>query len=75
MKEAMPSLGGGKKPGGLAIVIGEGSDESDERDAFDSFADSAGIPEDKRDDAYDSLVAMIQACIAREKSGDYDEEG
>lgn len=52
----------------------EGSDEADERDAFDAFADDAGIPDDKRDSAYDALVAMIQACIAREKSGGYDEE-
>jgi len=66
----------------LAIAVGKpkgpvGGDEedSDERESFDSFAATAGIPLGKRDVAYDALVAMIQACIARSKSGGYEEEG
>lgn len=46
-------------------------DESAERDAFNSFADAAGIPEDKRDDAYDYLSTMIRLCSQRQEKGDY----
>lgn len=68
----------------LAIALGpkrggsdaapEGDDDGDERESFDFFADQAGIPDEKRDDAYEALVSMIQACIKREKAGGYDEE-
>lgn len=60
------------KPKGPGMM--EEEDDGDEREAFESYADVLGIAKEKRDAAYDSLVAMIQACIAREKSGGYEED-
>ncbi len=75
MKAPVLAIAFGKK-GGYSKSPDEpdADDDGDERDAFEMFADKAGIAAEKRDDAYDALVAMIQACIAREKSGGYDEE-
>lgn len=70
MPDKAPSLSGVV----LSIPKGKGSDDSenDERDAFDAFAEAAGIPDDKKDDAYSALAAMIEACVARR--GEYEKE-
>jgi hypothetical protein len=67
----------------LAIALGarkgaggdpEGDEGDDERDPFDAFADAAGIPDEKRDDAYEALRSMIQTCVRKAKEGSYSDE-
>lgn len=45
--------------------------DSDERDSFDAFAYAAGIPEEKRDGAYEALRSMIETCAQKIKEGSY----
>jgi hypothetical protein len=44
--------------------VDDSEDDGGERDAFDGFADAAGIPDDKRDDAFAALKDMIHICYA-----------
>jgi hypothetical protein len=45
-----------------------------ERVAFDEFAQSIGIPEEKHDEAYRALKSMIRQCVMSEEKGEYGEE-
>ena len=74
MKAPALLIGIGKPKGGGESMAAAEEDEGDEREAFEAFADAAGIAEEKREDAYAAFVAAVQACIAREKSGGYEEE-
>jgi hypothetical protein len=37
-------------------------DDGDAMEAFDTFADAIGVPEDKRQAAYEAFRAAVKAC-------------
>ncbi len=59
----------------LALLVPKGHGDDDEEDhdmseeddgdameAFDTFADAIGVPEDKRQAAYDAFRAAVKSC-------------
>lgn len=58
---AMPHKGGGDENDDEESTT---EDDSDEMEAFDTFAEAIGVPDDKRQAAFDAFKAAVKACTS-----------